>query len=99
MEFTEDEDPKSILAHSVTGLIKHELIGSFRFYGTKKQLKKYYSEPSEYGLITQPTLLGAELFLWAEGIANATGYELLEENVKIREPIIPIGEGAVPLHG
>ncbi len=97
MEFTEDEDSKSILAHSVTGLIKHELIGKFRFYGRKEQLKKYYSKPSEYGLITQPTLLGAELFLWAEGFANATGYELLDENVKIREPIIPICEGSVPL--
>jgi hypothetical protein len=94
MQFTGNEDSMKIIPHSVSGLIRHELIGEFRFYGELQDIKEYYSGASEYGLILEPSLLGAELFFWGEGIPDATGLELLSNKICTSEPIIPIIDSA-----
>lgn len=68
MDFDQAEMRKLgvILAHTMFGLEKENLIESFRS-GRKEMLQEYFKKATEAGLIFGPSCLGIELFLWAYG--------------------------------
>ncbi len=96
MEFTPEENAKSILAHVLFGLDKHKLISGFSS-GNAEFLKKQTPQISEAGIVLSPTMPGAELFLWAVGLSGASGRELL--NIQIIGSIngLVIEEGTVSI--
>lgn len=68
MDFTKEEinNFHNIMAHSIWGLNKEDLIDEFQ-YGPADFIQKEYPDAKESGIILQPTNLGVELFMWAYG--------------------------------
>ena len=93
MEFSESEEHGIILAHVIAGLVTKGLLGSSYSYGTQSHLKRTYNDcPEEGGIILEPTVLGAELFLWAEGINTIEASAFLTSEFRLPKPIIPISD-------
>ena len=71
MMFTEQEwgNPQ-VLSHIWHGLHADGLIESQWQYGNRKSLEKIFQGVPESGIISQPSSLGAELFLWAFGYGD-----------------------------
>ena len=94
LELSDGEDPIVISSHAVSGLVRNELVGSFYQYGPQSHLLRYFTNcPLQGGLILEPTVIGAELFLWAEGINKVDAAEILNESIVVSNPVIPITEG------
>jgi hypothetical protein len=94
LELSDGEDPEVILSHAVSGLVRNELVGSFYQYGSQSYLLSWFPNcPKQGGLIIEPSMIGAELFLWAEGINKVDSAEILNESVVIGSPVIPVIEG------
>lgn len=93
MDFGTDEREDKITTHCLYGLRRRDLIGSEFASGDHKNLVKTYPGIApEGGVVVAPTIPGAELYLWAMGIEDATGHELFRmdidsglEGVKIKE--------------
>lgn len=68
MQFDQKEKNQleSIVNHSFFGLNSDDLISTFH-YGHKEHIKKHYDKAEEGGFIVQPSVLGAELYLWGYG--------------------------------
>jgi hypothetical protein len=80
MAFTDEENPSAILSHVLFGLAKHNLISSFSS-GHPDFLRNRTPKITEAGIMLSPTLPGAELFLWANGLSGASGQELLQVEI------------------
>ncbi|MCW1915999.1 hypothetical protein OJ996_20595 [Luteolibacter sp. GHJ8] len=76
MGFTDAEDRGAILVHNLFGLHRHDLIDNFTS-GDSGYLETKGRSIPEAGVIMQPTMQGAELYLWAMGLKGASGTELL----------------------
>jgi len=79
--------------HVFFGLLKGNLVENL-FYGEVDYLQKRYELAPAAGIIFRPSVLGAELFLWAHGYSAESASDLLkpENEFKIENPIeIPIG--------
>lgn len=95
MEFSEDEDPYIFIPHAVIGLATKGLINQHYQFGSQEHMKTVFEEcPKEGGIMFEPTILGAELFLWAEGINTIASAEILSSEYELPSPILPIGEGS-----
>lgn len=46
----------------------------------------------------EPTLIGAELFLSAEGIINPIGNQLIHKDTTVKEPVIKIIAISIPFN-
>ena len=78
---------EAILVHCIVGLQRLDLLGDRWQYGNDEQLKKVDAR-LRGGLILQPSVFGAALFLWASGVRGATGREILEaETVVVRDEV------------
>lgn len=98
MEFTEEEEPSVILSHSIAGLLTNGLIGDDYQFGAQDHIKPIFSECPEYGgIVLTPTVLGAELFLWAEGVNSIDAANILSSDFKKPKSIIPIVEGSIKI--
>jgi len=62
----ESENWSNLLAHSIWGLNKEELITGFS-YGSVEHIKKKFNNAKDSGIIFQPTKQGVDLFMWAFG--------------------------------
>lgn len=94
MDFQSGEDPNAILSHCLFGLSKHNLIAHFSS-GDTEFLQKHNKAISEPGIIFAPTLPGAELFLWAIGLAGATGRELVSVGIQGDVEGVEVVDGAI----
>lgn len=96
MDFSPTEDRNAILSHCLFGLGKHDLIVDFSS-GQPTFLQKHAPGIKTGGIILSPTLLGAEMFLWANGFMGASGLELL--NTEIHQDVegIKLISGSTPL--
>ena len=99
MDFSEGEDPGGILIHSINGLVKHDLLGSDCRYGSKQFLSSVYEGAQSNGMVLEPSVHGAELFLWANGVKGASGHEISDGSFSVGAPDITVIEGAAPIHG
>lgn len=95
MEFSESENESVILTHTMAGLATNGLLGTNYCYGAHSHVTNAYKDcPEEGGIILEPTVLGAELFLWAEGVNSIEGSKFLTSEFKLPKPIVPINEGS-----
>lgn len=95
MEFSEGEKPSVIIAHAVVGLATNGLINDHYQFGLQEYMKTVFKEcPDEGGIMLMPTVLGAELFLWAEGVNTIEAADILTSEFKLPKPIIPVHEGS-----
>ncbi|WP_444915888.1 hypothetical protein [Microbulbifer sp. TRSA007] len=98
MEFLATESPEVVLTHAVAGLVTNGLIDGHYQFGSKEHMQSVYKNcPEEGGIMLVPTILGAELFLWAEGINSINSANLLTEKFTRPEPIIPIIDGSTKI--
>lgn len=86
MEYTELEDPDDLTAHVFNGLAREGLIQQYSYIEASKQYRdtlNYRLETS--GLLMEPTDLGYELFLWANGLGNIGIHRFFESSVVFPE--------------
>ena len=69
LDFSPDEvkNFEALLTHILTGLGKENLIANSYVSGSMEFMQSYFKGAAANGLIFQPTLYGALLFLWAYG--------------------------------
>lgn len=94
MSFSGAENPASILIHSVEGLVRSGLVETNFSYGSKEYLAKRFPTATQPGIIMAPSVFGAEVFLWGQGIKGATGHEIVQDALALAPPEIPIVAGA-----
>jgi hypothetical protein len=94
MSFSEAENPAAILDHSVEGLVRSGLVESNFHYGQKQHMEKKFAAATEAGIIMAPSVFGAEVFLWGQGITGATGHELVQDTLQLPPPEIKIVDGS-----
>lgn len=98
MEFLDTETLEVVLVHSIAGLVTNGLIGSDYSYGPKDHMESKYKDCPEFGgIILQPTVQGAELFLSAEGVNSIDSANILASEFPRPEPIIPIMAGSAKI--
>ena len=94
MDFTEEENKNwtNLLAHSVWGLNKEDLLTHFR-YGNQEFIKKQFDQATEAGILFQPTKLGVELFMWAYGQGQLESNHFFDKQIVFtNEQEIKIGK-------
>lgn len=94
MSFSQSENPGEILPHSVVGLARSGLVEQDYKMGTKEFLRQHCPTASEEGIILKPSIYGAEVFLWGQGIKGATGYSITEPTLQLPSPEIGIPDGS-----
>lgn len=94
MDFTATENADEILGHVLFGLGKHDLITNFTS-GNLAFLKNKREQVPEGGAILEPTLLGAELYLWAVGLSGTSGRDICTVGVVELVDGIVIEDGCV----
>lgn len=95
MDFTKEEasDWNNLLAHSMWGLNKEELITGFS-YGGLEHIKKKFKNSTDGGIIFQPTKQGVDLFMWAFGYGQKSPNDFFLKETEFPTDLkIPIGEG------
>lgn len=95
MEFTQEEldnlENSQIMDHIWHGLSSDGLIESAWHFGMQEALKKYHPTAPGNGIICSPSLVGAELFLWAFGYGNSPIENLLSGDLNVEIEGIPCG--------
>lgn len=81
----EEDMANDKLTHALSGLQNEGLIHDSVTLATKELLKKDFPNIESAGAIIAPTLSGAELFMWINGIRN-NGINLLRTDFKINIP-------------
>lgn len=79
------EDWEAIIPQVVGGLHRAGLIGDFYRYGEPKYVNRGFPElgVTTQSLVVCPTILGAELFLWAAGISNPNPNLIIENKLDL----------------
>lgn len=69
MDFTDEElnSSSELVAHSLWGLCKEDLISNTFCYGQLNYIQSKFPTAKEGGIIFSPTVLGVQLSLWAYG--------------------------------
>ncbi|MBM9512929.1 hypothetical protein [Desulfogranum marinum] len=91
-------DLESLITHTVTGLVKHDLLGTTWQFGMPEHLKKIYVKATQPGIILEPTLSGVELFAWANGKQNISPTKFLESSPLDPDFNFSIIPGTEPIH-
>lgn len=82
MDFSKKENKNSILHHSITGLQSRGLISGYYAIGSDSDKSKCLIPLPKNGIIMEPTVLGAEMFLYALGYQNISGTDLTNGKIK-----------------
>ena len=98
MSFSSSENAGAILVHSVEGLVRSGLVASDFSYGSKEHLVKTFPTATDAGLVMAPSVFGAEVFLWGQGVKGATGHEVVQEHLELSPPVMAIPVGALVKH-
>ncbi len=77
MEFGQGEPVNSLLPHIMFGLFRETLIEHDFLFGDPGLLKSRFPTADVHGILFTPSVLGAELFLWAHGRGNLEVNEIL----------------------
>lgn len=82
MDFSSDENKNSILLHSIMGLRRLGLIGNYCAVGSDSDNTKCLFPLPKNGIVMVPTILGAEMFLYALGYQNISGVDLVNGKIE-----------------
>lgn len=82
MEFVHNENRNTIVAHSIVGLIKENLLDRFYAIGNVDIMKGICERINNTGVIFQPSAIGVELFLWACGRPELSVQEFFSKNIR-----------------
>jgi hypothetical protein len=99
MDFSDTEPGQAIMEHALIGLAREELIGTIGWgYGDAKTLRSLGYSGEGWGLVSEPSPNGVELFLNAMGAGYAPLNAFLHEGTSIA-PLegIVVQPGALPL--
>ncbi|MEF2278099.1 hypothetical protein V3W47_07280 [Deinococcus sp. YIM 134068] len=88
MGLTAEEVEQGITSHLYGGLVREGLIGSWYSQNPAEVLLAYagpygYTAEMGHGVVWQPSLLGAELFLWALGAGKKPVSDFLEVSLEL----------------
>lgn len=99
-EFLSHDEKINILAHSMNGLRRNDLIEDDFIYGDpiffqQEKIKYKFGADfpmqenifSDHGITFQPTPGGMELYLWAHGMGNITHFHFLDETLQFEGTI------------
>lgn len=98
LEHSDDREKISILAHSMNGLRRNDLLEDEYVYGERERFltrtltsgsKDYRLNKRvlcEYGISFQPTHSGMEFYLWAHGLGDRDHFQFLDESLAL-DPI------------
>jgi len=94
MDFSQEEMNQLtlLLSHSFFGLHKEGLIEHLLFgngENLKKRMGAHFSPPEEGGVWVRPSVLGAELFLWAHGQGHLPPSALFHQVFAVPEGVAP----------
>ena len=78
LDLGSEEDFWALLTHSMFGLSRLDLIGEHWQLGSASQLQKIWSQVPDEGIVVQPSALGVELFLWAQGLGHIQNHHFLD---------------------
>ena len=98
----EGEILSSIVTHSIVGLVNKGLLAQDYQFGSKEFLRSRYPKHKKIitseGLILTPTVIGAQLFIWANGFSNKTEDSFINGSLNIKpHKGVSIPSGTVPL--
>jgi len=79
----EGEEINQILEHAIPGLVNRGLIGGNYRFGSEEWMKESNQKLTGSGLLTCPSLLGAQLFLAAHGYITTSGNSLCDPNLQL----------------
>ena len=93
---TDSRMMRDLVPHCASGLYGLGLL-NYCHYGHTDDLREEYVGATDPGVIIEPNLRGAELFMWAHGIKGATGHEILKlkDLKQLTEIIIVPGSVAI----
>lgn len=97
-EGVEAEKWNILMGHVIWGLCKEDLIGDAFATGSVENLKQFFKAPAP-GIVFEPSAIGAELFLWAQGRSEVNTDAFLSPTMelhRIEEVFIGPGCERVP---
>lgn len=102
MDFTEDELPKDILLHCVTGLgrhgLTHDLYGGAAEHVSAMNKERGWPEVSEWGMCVGPTQNGIDYWLWAIGAGATSRALFLQQDLQLPKlPELSVPDGPIKM--
>lgn len=82
LEFTPEEDQGAILLHTLEGLGRFGLIDDPRAAGSTETVRWLWKDAPGPGIVIQPSQLGSELFVWAQGSGRVDAMSFLDPKIK-----------------
>jgi hypothetical protein len=89
-------DFETILTHSITGLVKNNLLGNMWQCGSKDVLVRYFPSVQQDGIILEPSLPGIEFYIWSNGKSKLSPSMFLFQKSGDDEVQFPIIDGSLP---
>lgn len=83
LELTEKEASHDLANHAVVGLVREMLIDQNFSIGNRDHIRTGYGQADSDGLLIAPSILGAELYLWALGKGGRPFTALLDPAVEL----------------
>ncbi|MEO1082517.1 MAG: hypothetical protein AAFY29_23385 [Pseudomonadota bacterium] len=101
MELTNAErQSPQLVSHIWFGLANDGLIGPTWYLGDRESIKQVFDAAPSDGVVCEPSILGAELLLWALGSGNSSIDDLLTGQLDLSFYGAPVPvEGAIPIKG
>lgn len=100
MDIADEEEPNSLLVHSILGLARLNLIDDSYASNDADGLNKSWKDVPDAGIVVSPSPLGAELFLWAQGNGQAHVNLFLSDEIPIPSPLeLELPDGVLPVKG
>jgi hypothetical protein len=84
MGLEQGEDANSIISHAIFGLKKEGLIDDEFVFGPRDYIQRLASAARNGGLVVGPSALGADLFLWANGLPRVPSGDFLSSAISIK---------------
>jgi hypothetical protein len=81
MDFKEPENPEGIIVHSLTALVRLELINTGWAFGSASFMQSdFCDKATESGIFFVPSLFGIELYMWVHGCPSYLPDQFLDQD-------------------
>ncbi|TMP39887.1 hypothetical protein [Pseudoalteromonas rubra] len=87
-----------LMVSAIVGLHSLGLISNNFAYGEPSDLRRAHPHAHMFGAYVEPSLIGAELFLWALGASDPNAHRFFELDINKVDKPIDIPEGAIAMH-
>lgn len=95
LEFTPEEDQGAILLHTLEGLGRFALIDDPRAAGSQETARAMWKDAPDSGIVIQPSQLGSELFVWAQGSGRVDAMSFLDPKIEFKPVFVLPVKGPV----